>query len=348
LSDKFTTECTASAEMAGKTLSAVIRMLAPEMSWRQVKRLIETRRVQVNGRLSIDESRRIAAEDQIDVVSHSLPKPPDATSVVIRHLDESIVVVEKPPGVVSERHRSEINWPGSRRLVQPALEEMVLQRLPRSKHEKDPALLGAKQRRQLVRCVHRLDQDTSGLLVFARTTHAELSLVSQFTDHSIERAYLAIVLGAPEIGTIESNLVRDRGDGQRGSSKRSDEGKRAETIIRSVQPFGEYSLVECELKTGRTHQIRIHLSEQGHPVCGDSIYRSPLGEPPIIDASNSPRLALHARRLAFVHPESGENIAFDADLPADLAPLVNVSDDIDASDNVDESDKIDASDDVVS
>jgi 23S rRNA pseudouridine1911/1915/1917 synthase len=318
MSDQFAAEWTVSAETAGKTLSGAIRVLADELSWRQIKRLIDTRRVTINGRLSIDEARRVVAGDDIAVLANSLPKPADSTSVVIRHLDDSIIVVEKIAGVVSERHHAEINWPAARRLAQPTLDEMLLQRLPRSKHDPDPAQLGAKRRRELVRCVHRLDRDTSGLLVFARTQIAEQSLVAQFTDHSIQRVYLAIVKGGPEIGTIKSNLVRDRGDGMRGSSNLAEDGKHAETIIHSVQIAGEYSLVECELKTGRTHQIRIHLAEQGHPVCGDSIYRNAFGEAIITDDSNAPRLALHAKRLAFVHPASGENVEFEAELSNDL------------------------------
>jgi 23S rRNA pseudouridine1911/1915/1917 synthase len=323
MSDLTAAEWKVPADLAGKTLSGAIRALADDLSWRQIKRLIEIRRVSVNGRLCIDEARRLIADDEIAVVARALPKPLTASAITIRHLDNSVVVVEKPPRVISERHKAEINWPFERRLMQPTLEEMILQRLPRHHTERDPVQLGAKRRRELVRCVHRLDQDTSGLLVFARTREAETSLIKQFSEHTVERLYTAVVWGNPPIGAIVSNLVRNRGDSLRGSTPVADDGKRAETIIRSVKPMGDYSLIECELKTGRTHQIRIHLTELGSPVCGDRIYRSGLGIEPIPDHSTATRLALHARRLEFEHPETKERIEFEAELPADLQALVS-------------------------
>lgn len=322
MSDQFSTTWTVPAETAGKTVGAALRIQTAELSWRQVKRLIETRRITVNGRLCIDEARRLDAGDQVCVTTDSLPKPLKSMSLVIRHLDNAIVVVEKPPGVISERHKREMHWPAEKRLVQPTIEEMLLQRLPRRRDEIDPATLGAKRRRDYIRCVHRLDQDTSGLLVFARTQEAEENLIAQFSEHTIERVYSAVVYGTPQVGTIESNLVRDRGDGMRGSTTRSEDGKRAVTIIRSVEPIGEHSKVDCELLTGRTHQIRIHLTEQGHPVCGDSTYRNAYGSPRIEDTSSASRLALHARRLAFKHPQSGQPIEFDAALPPDMSELI--------------------------
>ena len=323
MSDITATQWTVSPETAGKTLSGAMKASAADLSWRQIKRLIEVRRVTVNGRLCIDEVRRVIADDQIVVVDHPLPKPATADGLTIRHIDDAVVVVEKPPQVLSERHRAEIHWPVERRLMQPTLEEMLLQRLPRHHSESDPIQLPAKHRREMIRCVHRLDQDTSGLLVFARTEAAERSLITQFSAHTVERVYNAVVLGIPKIGPIVCNLVRDRGDGKRGSTSRSEDGKRAETIVRSVKPVGEFSLVECELKTGRTHQIRIHLAESGHPVCGDSLYRSAMGNDPLGDLSNAPRLALHAQRLVFDHPATEERVEFEADLPADLGELVN-------------------------
>ncbi|MGE0609424.1 MAG: RluA family pseudouridine synthase, partial [Pirellulales bacterium] len=123
--------------------------------------------------------------------------------------------------------------------------------------------------------------------------------------------------------TIESRLVRDRGDGRRGSSTEDVPGKRAVTHVRPVEQFHGYALVECRLETGRTHQIRIHLSELGHPLCGDKVYRQPLRGRPMPDRSGAPRLSLHAAELAFIHPASGEKLSFEMPLPADMQKLLD-------------------------
>jgi 23S rRNA pseudouridine1911/1915/1917 synthase len=172
--------------------------------------------------------------------------------------------------------------------------------------------------------VHRLDRDTSGVMVFARTPAAEHNLVKQFKKHSNERVYRAVVHGHPAAQTFDTRFVRDRGDGQRGSTTdTSDESaERAVTHVRPIERLGDYSLIECVLETGRTHQIRIHLSEAGHLLCGDPIYRKRLNAPPIDDASGAPRLALHAARLAFDHPQTGERLDFEAPLPDDLERFV--------------------------
>ncbi|MFV0443030.1 MAG: RluA family pseudouridine synthase, partial [Planctomycetaceae bacterium] len=169
-----------------------------------------------------------------------------------------------------------------------------------------------------VKAVHRLDRDTSGVMVFARNEHAERALVSQFKDHSIERVYHAIVHGQPADQTISRRLIRDRGDGQRGGTDSTTDGEDAVTHIQLLEVAGAYSLVECRLETGRTHQIRIHLSEQGHLLCGDPLYYRRLQLPPIDDASGAPRLALHAARLAFEHPRTREWMEFEVEWPADL------------------------------
>jgi 23S rRNA pseudouridine1911/1915/1917 synthase len=161
-------------------------------------------------------------------------------------------------------------------------------------------------------------------MVFARTPAAEQDLIKQFKQHSNERVYLAVVHGHPRAQTFDTQFVRDRGDGLRGSTADASDNsaERAVTHIRPIERFGNYALVECVLETGRTHQIRNHLSEAGHLVCGDPIYRKRLNAPPIDDQSGAPRLALHAARLAFDHPHTGERFDFDAPLPDDLDRFV--------------------------
>ena len=134
---------------------------------------------------------------------------------------------------------------------------------------------------------------------------------------------MAIVEGAVTARTIESRLVRDRGDGRRGSTNLPDVGKTAVTHVRPLERLGDYTLIECELETGRTHQIRIHLAENGHPLCGDKVYRQPLFRAAKPDRSGAPRLALCAVELGFVHPITGETMHFEMPLSPDLAELVD-------------------------
>lgn len=315
---------TVSADLADKTIAAALCQFCAGQSWTQVRRLIETRRVSINSVMTLDDSRRLHAGDLVMLAARPLPPPPDDRDVTVRHLDDAIAVVEKPAGMVSLRHIQEANRPAQWRRRQTSLDEVLLRVISQQDgHDRDLSSLPAKQRRQYLRSVHRIDRDTSGLLVFARTAAGEKSLVEQFTGHTITRTYLTIVSGQPGIGELRSRLIRDRGDGRRGSTESETDGKLAVTHVRHVQPLGEaHSLVRCQLETGRTHQIRIQLSEIGHPVCGDSVYRGPAGDPEIEDTSSSPRLALHASELAFAHPVTGETLAFEMALPGDLQQVM--------------------------
>ncbi len=312
------------AELAGKTICQALREFLPDQSWRHIRKLVERRRVTVSGVLCLDVARRLTASETVFLADAPLPPPPDDGDVSILHLDESVVVIEKPSGMVALRHVAEINWPIKRRMQQPSADESVLRAVgAATRSKRNLASLPPKLRRQHVRSVHRLDRDTSGLLVFARSLEAEQSLVKQFAEHSVDRVYQAVVLGTAEAGEIRSRLVRDRGDGLRGSTTSETDGKHAATHVEAVEPLGQYSLANCRLETGRTHQIRIHLAEQGHPVCGDLMYRGPFGGESAPDESRVPRLALHARMLAFEHPESGQRLEFVSELPADLASFVD-------------------------
>jgi 23S rRNA pseudouridine1911/1915/1917 synthase len=130
-----------------------------------------------------------------------------------------------------------------------------------------------------------------------------------------------VVRGKAEDRRIESWLVRDRGDGRRGSGERGT-GQRAVTHVEVVKELGEFTLVECRLETGRTHQVRIHLAETGTPLCGERVYDRPLHGKPTPDHSGAKRVALHAAYLAFDHPETGKRVQWNAALPTDLASLV--------------------------
>lgn len=339
---------------AGDTLLAALRGWLPETSWNEARRLVRKRHVQVNGNLCLDEARRLKDKEVVKVHLYPLAPPPSAERVKLVYIDDQIVVVEKPSGITSVRHAQEQNWPDKRKQFQPTLDEVLpkllaeallargesfrpaplpnpprsgpgrgkQQRLPahrsRGRHRPEPA----PPRLPLVLPVHRLDRDTSGLMIFARTAAAEHNLIAQFKEHSIVRAYQAVALGDVPAERIETWLVRDRGDGLRGSSPEPEGAQVAITHVRPLQRLGACTLVECRLETGRTHQIRIHLSERGHMICGEKVYFGPLGGKKAIDQSGAPRLALHAGRLEFVHPTTGKALKFHSELPRDLAQFV--------------------------
>ncbi|MFO1021559.1 MAG: RluA family pseudouridine synthase [Planctomycetales bacterium] len=311
----------------GLTVIQGLRRWLPAQSWSQLRKLISGCQVQMNGNLCRDEGRRLKANDVVKVLAHAQSAPPTIGDVKIQYLDAQVVVVEKPSGMTTLRHAEERNWPARRKQLQPTLDE-VLPRLieqqsggrPKAGGKKKPP---GKHKPGRIRPVHRIDRDTSGLLVFARTPEAEQKLIQQFRKHTTHRIYWAVVHGTIEAQTFESHLVRDRGDGHRGSTTLPDTGQRAVTHIRPIEPLGDYTLIECQLETGRTHQIRIHLSEAGHMLCGEKTYDQPLFKKKVPDTSHAPRLALHARELGFVHPVTGEELKFQMGLPPDLARFVD-------------------------
>ena len=227
---------------------------------------------------------------------------------IIRFADAHIVVVDKPPGLTTMRHPHEAAEFGAR----------GRRYLPTTLADQLPGLLGGGK----VRAVHRLDKDTSGLVVFARTRAAERHFGQQFRAHTVERCYRAIVRGRALAQRIESWLVRDRGDGRRGSSSTPGDGQRAVTHVRVVGEVGAYTLVECRLETGRTHQVRIHLGEAGTPICGDHVYDRPLHGRPLPDGSAMSRIALHAATLGITHPATGKRMHWQSPLPADMNALL--------------------------
>jgi 23S rRNA pseudouridine1911/1915/1917 synthase len=300
--------------VAGHTVLAVLRALRPGESWSKLRGQVQRAFVSLNGVVCVDEARRVAVGDVLTLTEQPRALPPRPSDVRIQFVDAHIVVVEKPSGMMTHRRPEERNWPAERKARQPTLDESLNELLLRRAASSGKT----RSRTGLVRCVHRLDRDTSGLLVFARNEAAEAHLVAQFRRHSVHRVYWAIAFGRPQDGTIVSNLVRDRGDGLRGSVRNPKIGQRAVTHVRWIEQLGDYSLVECRLETGRTNQIRIHLAEEGHLVCGDPKYAQPYGSEALRDGSQAPRLALHAAELGFFHPVSGEELFFQMPFPPDL------------------------------
>jgi 23S rRNA pseudouridine1911/1915/1917 synthase len=292
---------------------------------------LRQRQVRVNGVIVTDPSRRLRHGQRVEVYPSAQPakkqkqptqakkekQSPRLPKSVIRHVDDEVVVVEKPSGLTTMRHAEDIAEFGGRakRFLPDTLADLLPGLLP-------PDHKGRPSR---VRAVHRLDKETSGLVVFARTVAAEGDLGRQFRAHSAERLYLALVRGRAKSGRIESWLIRDRGDGRRGSSVAQvepGEGQRAVTHVRVIEEFDEFTLVECRLETGRTHQVRIHLGEAGTPLCGERVYDRPLNGRPLPDGSGAKRIMLHAATLGFDHPGTGKRVRWESPLPADMAGLI--------------------------
>ena len=316
-----------SATDQGQTLAAFLRSRTEGASWSSVQKLVRSRHVMVHGNICTDVARRLKDGEVVKVLAAAAPPLPKADDVQVVYLDDDVVVVDKPPGVTTTRHTEELSWPTRRRQLQPTLDELVPAAIARylADHAPRRAPRGEKRtkirRVPPVRAVHRIDRETSGLVVFARSVPAERILAEQFRAHTTHRRYLAVCVGRVAAGTIMTNLVRDRGDGRRGSSE-TEEGKHSVTHVAPVQHFGDaYTLVECRLETGRTHQIRIHMAETGHVVCGERVYAPPR-HCEAKDESNAPRVALHAAELGFVHPVSGADLRFSSPLPADILKVI--------------------------
>ena len=330
----------------GQTLAAFLRRRLGGASWSHVQKLVRGRLVLIHGNLCTDAARRLRDGEVVKLLDVAAAPLPQADDVRVVHLDDDVVVVEKPTGMTTTRHHEEASWPAKRRQIQPTLEELVpeaigrfLARRQRGGPPGDRKAAGAEAKRRRippVRAVHRIDRETSGLVVFARNVPASRILAEQFRVHTTHRRYLALVVGRMNAGTIRTRLVRDRGDGRRGSTD-AEEGKEAITHVAPLEHFGTaYTLVECRLETGRTHQIRIHMAETGHPLCGERVYTAPHRTAPrrkgsrdeaaavqaALDECRAPRVMLHAAELGFVHPVSGATLRFTSPLPADMRKVL--------------------------
>ena len=312
---------------SGCTLAAYLREQVGGTSWAVAERWIRNRRITIHGNVCVDAARRLKTGEVVKFLDVPAAAPPGPQDVKIVHLDDHVVVVHKPAGLTTTRHHEEAGWPTRRRQLQPTLDELlpaVIGRFLKAARQgkwKSGLKKERLHRSGQVRAVHRIDRETSGLLVFARTVPAGRILAEQFRQHTTRRKYLAVAVGRVGKGTIMSSLVRDRGDGRRGSIV-DGKGKHAVTHVQPCEHFGDaYTLVECRLETGRTHQIRIHLAESGHPICGERVYSAPLGSE-LKDQSLAPRVALHAAELGFVHPVTGDEMLFHSQLPKDLQDVL--------------------------
>ena len=258
-------------------------------SAKTIKSLLNTGKVFIQGMPTAD-GRRDAKPTEIEVRPNA-PRLKPGRDPVILYRDSDLVVVYKPAGLLSVRAAG--------------------------RHQ-DRNMMGFVYKI----CgdaypVHRLDEDTSGLMLVALTEFAQQHLKTQLESRTISRRYWAIISGHwTKKKTIDTVLHRDRGDGLRGTRKKAaDKGQRAITHIQPLQKLSGSTMVQCTLETGRTHQIRIHLSESKHPVLGDTLYGSPRLK------ERAPRLALHAYSLSFEHPRTGEKHLLRIPLADDLEKL---------------------------
>ncbi|MCB9660299.1 MAG: RluA family pseudouridine synthase [Sandaracinaceae bacterium] len=299
--------------IADETLAAALRRFAPERSWNNVRALCRSGKVFLDGERELDPARRLRGGERIEL-RESAPRVRrnEYAELRVLHQDPHLVIVHKPPHVSTAPHDKSSHAPAAEPTVLDALRQTVAK--PSAARRKAGAQAS-------LFVVHRLDKETSGVMCFARTKTSERALHEVFKRHQAQREYVAVVQGVIGTQTIESELVRDRGDGLRGSARDDTRGghrQRAVTHIVHAEPLrgrhGMMTRVRLRLETGRTHQIRIHLAEAGHPVLGEAVYIRDLrdeGRTPIPCA----RLLLHARTLAFTHPLTGEALSFDAEPP---------------------------------
>ena len=274
-----------------RPLLDALAVVYPDSSKTTLRQMLQAGRVRVNGEVEKNARRELEPGDAIDVAQKTvqIALPP---GLAILHEDDDLVVVLKAHGlltVATERERETT--------TQAYLNDYLKQK--------------GEER---IHVVHRLDRETSGVLVFAKNFETREALKEQFAAHSVDRVYVAIIEGEldPREGTFRSHL-RERRDLRMESVKAHPEAKLAVTHYRTIQAKGGYSMLEITLETGRKNQIRTHLSEAGHPVIGDRLYGStsnPIG-----------RLGLHAKLLGFDHPNTGKHLVFTAPIPAAFKKL---------------------------
>ncbi|UAK26580.1 RluA family pseudouridine synthase [Sphingomonas nostoxanthinifaciens] len=296
--------------MAGWRLDRALATVIPTLSRERLKSLISAGAVTVGGRMVRDPATKIAQPGPVEV---AVPAPTAAGNAAqdipleVAFEDEHLIVIDKPAGLVV--HPACGNLDGT--LVNALL------------HHCRGSLsgIGGVERPGIV---HRIDKDTSGLMIAAKTDRAHVGLAAQFANHSIDRRYRAIVAGRPlpASGRIEGNLGRSPTNRKKMALVGPNQGKHAVTHFATLQPLAGAALVECRLETGRTHQVRVHMGSIGHPLLGDPVY----GKPPrehreVLARLGFERQALHAARLGFVHPITSQALAFESNIPPDMQAL---------------------------
>jgi 23S rRNA pseudouridine1911/1915/1917 synthase len=287
---------------------------ATGMSRARVQGLIEQGRVDVGGKTATSVSMKVAADAPFRIIiAAAMPAAaaPEAIPLTIAYEDEHLIVVDKPAGMV----------------VHPAVGNITGTLVNALLHHCRGNLSGING---VARpgIVHRIDKDTSGLLVVAKSDAAHEGLAVQFAAHTVHRRYIAVCAGhpSPAEGTIDARVGRSDADRKKMTvlPNNSSRGKSAITHYKVVERLDDAAVIECRLETGRTHQVRVHCASIGHPLLGDPAYgRTPKSLRPSLERLGFVRQALHAAELGFVHPLTGENIRFSSDLPQDMLELID-------------------------
>jgi 23S rRNA pseudouridine1911/1915/1917 synthase len=284
---------------------------ASGLSRERVKALLGEGRITVAGKPVSQASLKLGPETPFSIaVPQAAPAEAEAQDIplVIVYEDEDLIVVDKPAGLVV--HPAAGNLDGT--LVNALLHHCRGQL----------SGIGGVARPGIV---HRIDKDTSGLLVVAKTDRAHEGLARQFADHSIARSYRAVVSGLPRppAGRIEGAIARSSANRKKMAVVEDGRGKHAVTHYKVLEPLKSAALVECRLETGRTHQVRVHMSSIGHSLLGDPAYgRTPSSLRPLLQRLGFERQALHAAELGFVHPVRQEKVHLVSPIPADMARLI--------------------------
>ena len=304
-------EATVPEHLAGKRFDQALAEMFPEFSRSRLTEWIKAGDALLNGALSKPKSAvnggetvTLAAKQQIetDAVAEDIP-------LTVLYADADVLVVDKPAGLVV--HPGAGNARGT--LVNALLHY-------------DPALANLPR----AGIVHRLDKDTSGLMVVARSLRAHASLIEQLSSRAVHRQYVAVVQGPMVAGnTVDAPIDRHPRDRIRMAVVKEGGGREAITHYRVREKFRAHTVVECRLETGRTHQIRVHMAYVKHPLIGDPLYGGSFKLPKaateelVAELRGFRRQALHAEKLSFVHPVSGETLSFESPLPADMVALID-------------------------
>jgi 23S rRNA pseudouridine1911/1915/1917 synthase len=306
----------APVEAADATLAARLRQAGLAQSWNEARRLCAAGRVRVDGCVVTDPVHRPPPASRIELGA-AAPAPREASGFDLVYEDAAVVVVNKAAGLSTVPFES-------------GEQGTLVQRVADALHRRERAQCKRQGRPPPARSpylgvVQRLDKDTSGILVFARSLASQRALGQQFRVHSVERRYLAVVAGELLQGTsVRAMLVRDRGDGRRGVGQ-GPGAREAVTHVEVLERFDGATLVGCRLETGRTHQVRIHLAHLGHPLLGDEVYGPPEPRlPPVLrgDPGRVTRHLLHAEVLGFEHPLRGGPLRFVQPPPDDFQAVL--------------------------